>query len=78
MGGLAALGGVLTLSKTFLVGLVVVLGIAAWSSLRFPKRLFRLVKAFAVGGVAVLLVFVFSHRLWELARGGLAYQIQQI
>ena len=77
-GVLAFLAGILTLSVTFLLGAMVLLGIIAWSNLRFPRRLFRLTRAAAAVGIAGVLIFILSPRLQDLARGGLAYQLQRI
>ena len=77
-GILSVIAGILTLSSTFLVGLVVLVGIVSWSYLRFPRRLFQMVRNAVVVITVAVLVFSFSPYLQDLARGGLAYQIKRI
>ncbi len=76
--GLAAIAGIMTLSATFLVGIMVMLGILLWHNVRFPMRLFRLARRIAVMCTMALFIVWFSPTLQELGRGQIAFQIQRI
>lgn len=77
-GILAAIAGLMTSSTTFLLGIMVLVGIAIWTNVRFPRRVVSLATAVVIGGSAVFCTFRSSPALQDLARGGLAYQAQRI
>ena len=77
-GILAAIAGLMTSSTTFLLGIMVLLGIAIWTNLRFPRRVVSLATAVVIGGSLVFCIFRSSPALQDLARGRLAYQAQRI
>ena len=75
---LAAIAGITTISSTFLIGSIVILGIVVWDNLRYYKRIFRLaLMSMSISFILFFITFTFLSQIEHL-KGPLNYQLDRI
>lgn len=75
---LAAIAGITTISSTFLIGSIVILGIVVWDNFRYYKRIFRLaLVSMSISLILFFITFTFVSQT-EYLKGPLNYQLDRI